>query len=133
MLEQVALSTAGSRNGPIRVPRGTATVRPVLNLLEQRRVPSVDCGWPSGCSSVLRGLEDSAALAWYRQQGFHEQFRYLHVYKNGEESAAGFTALSPLSAPVLVFCHAQIEYEAEVRSRFDRVYICTQFLREVSR
>jgi len=36
--------------------------------------------------------EDHAALGWYQQQGFREQYRYLHVYKNGDGTDAGFTA-----------------------------------------
>lgn len=52
------------------------------------------------------------------------------MYKNGDD-AAGFSAPSPRSAVVLAFCHAQLEHEAEVRSRYERVYVCTQFLRAV--
>ena len=77
--------------------------------------------------------EDHAALGWYQQQGFREQYRYLHVYKNGDGTDAGFTAPPPLAPPVLAFCHASLEHETELRSRFDRVYVCRQFLREVSR
>lgn len=76
--------------------------------------------------------EDDAALSWYRQQGFREQYRYLHVYKNIDGPAAGFAAPPPLAPPMLAFCHARLEHETELRSRFHRVYICRQFLREVS-
>ena len=77
--------------------------------------------------------EDHAALNWYQLQGFREAYRYLHVYKNGDSTDAGFTAPPPLAPPLLAFCHASIEHENELRSQFDRVYVCRQFLREVSR
>ncbi len=77
--------------------------------------------------------EDPSALGWYRRRGFGERYRYLHVYKNGDGSTAGFTAPQPLTVVVHAFCHAQIQDEAELRSKFDRVYVCTQFLHEVRR
>ena len=77
--------------------------------------------------------EDHAALNWYQLQGFREAYRYLHVYKNGDSTDAGFTAPPPLTPPLLAFSHASIEHENELRSQFDRVYVCRQFLREVSR
>jgi len=81
------------------------------------------------CSLDAWTREDPAALNWYAARGFTVQFEYLHVYKNGEESADGFVSPTPLSPPVLAFCHAPVEHEAELRSRYGRVYRCRQFLR----
>jgi ribosomal protein S18 acetylase RimI-like enzyme len=77
--------------------------------------------------------EDPSALSWYRQQGFIEEYQYLHVYKNSDGSNHEFTAPSPLFAVMHAYCHADLEHETVLRSRFDRVYVCTQFLRTVSR
>ncbi|HEY9290300.1 MAG TPA: GNAT family N-acetyltransferase [Microlunatus sp.] len=76
--------------------------------------------------------EDEAANRWYQSHGFHEHDRYLHVYKDWDESTDGITAPRPLSAPVTAFMHASIEHEAELRSRFRRVYICRQYLKIIS-
>lgn len=75
--------------------------------------------------------EDAQALAWYSGHGFSERYRYLHVYKGGSEPADDFTAPKPLTPPVIAFCHAAIEHEADLRARFARVYVCRQFLREL--
>lgn len=73
--------------------------------------------------------EDPQALAWYSGHGFTERYRYLHVYKGGSEPAEGFVSPTPLTPPVIAFCHAAIEHEADLRARFARVYVCRQFLR----
>ncbi|MFC8798663.1 GNAT family N-acetyltransferase [Promicromonospora sp. NPDC057138] len=75
--------------------------------------------------------EDRAANAWYRRCGFTENFRYLHVYKDGDEPAEGFTTPRGLSAPVNAFMHADIALEAELRKRFARIYVCRQYLRRL--
>ena len=77
--------------------------------------------------------EDPPALSWYRQNGFEQRCQYLHVYKNDDTSTAGFGAPSPLTAVVRAFCHAELEHEGILRSRFDRVYLCIQYVRKVSR
>ena len=76
--------------------------------------------------------EDPSALNWYRRQGFREHYQYLHVYNTSDNPSSEFTAPSPL-AVIHAFCHARLEHETVLRSRFDRVYVCTQFLRKVSR
>ena len=68
--------------------------------------------------------EDEEALAWYRSAGFTESDHYLHVHKNWDEPAEGFTSPDGLSAPVMAFCHARIEDEAALRERYARVYVC---------
>jgi hypothetical protein len=52
------------------------------------------------------------------------------VYKGPDDLGDGFSGPEPLSMPVLAFCHARIEHEAEVRARFQRVYICRRLVRE---
>lgn len=75
--------------------------------------------------------EDAAANAWYRRSGFQENFRYLHVYKQSDESAEGFTTPHGLSAPVTAFLHADISRHEEMRARFARVHVCRQYLRHL--
>lgn len=76
--------------------------------------------------------EDESALRWYSANGFTEAYRYLHVYKGYDEPDDGFTSPPPLSSPVMAFCHAPIELEADLRARYQRVYICRQFVLAVS-
>jgi GNAT superfamily N-acetyltransferase len=73
--------------------------------------------------------EDPATLSWYRSRGFAESEHYLHVYKGWQESDDGWTSPSPLARPVMAFCHAKLEHEAELRERFARVYVCRRFSR----
>ena len=75
--------------------------------------------------------EDEAANAWYLGSGFVENFRYLHVYKDGDDPADGFTTPDGLSAPVIAFMHADIAREAEMRARFTRVHVCRQYRRHL--
>ncbi|GAA2232088.1 GNAT family N-acetyltransferase [Promicromonospora sukumoe] len=75
--------------------------------------------------------EDIAANAWYLRAGFTEDFRYLHVYKDGDEPTDGFAAPVGLSVPVIAFMHADISHEAEMRARYSRVYVCRQYLRRL--
>lgn len=76
--------------------------------------------------------EDAPALSWYRARGFEESDHYLHVYKGWDEPDEGWGSPAGLSAPVTAFCHAAIEDEAAIRSRFSRVYICRRFSRSVA-
>lgn len=75
--------------------------------------------------------EMEASNAWYRQNGFVENYQYLHVYKDWDENSAGFQSPPGLSAPTRAFMHAAIEDEAELRSRFRRVYVCRQYLKRL--
>ncbi|WP_375426675.1 GNAT family N-acetyltransferase [uncultured Friedmanniella sp.] len=76
--------------------------------------------------------EDAGALAWYRSQRFEQRHQYLHVYQGWDEPTEGFGVPAPLSGPVTAFCHAPLSAEAELRARFARVYVCTQFLRPLA-
>jgi hypothetical protein len=90
-------------------------------MLKDRRVTSLDA-WTR---------EDVAANAWYQRHGLAEEFRYLHVYKDWDWAAEGFTSPPGLSSPVRDFAHAEIEYEADLRARFRRVYVCRQCKRSL--
>ena len=73
-----------------------------------------------------------ATLAFYEHNGFHVVHRYLHVYPNTYVEAlpdgleAHVMAATSVN-PVWFFGHADIEHEAELRSRFRRVYVCHGF------
>ncbi|WP_102158809.1 GNAT family N-acetyltransferase [Zhihengliuella halotolerans] len=71
--------------------------------------------------------EDEPALRWYASHGFVESEHYLHVYKSWEDSGDGWMAPAPLSVPVSAFSHAAMSDEADLRERFDRVYVCRRF------
>ncbi|HET7305442.1 MAG TPA: GNAT family N-acetyltransferase [Segeticoccus sp.] len=72
--------------------------------------------------------DDAAALTWYRQQGFTERFRYLHVYASTvQELAAAVDKRSPL-LPMTAFFHAAIEHEEQLRRQYARVHVCRQFV-----
>lgn len=75
--------------------------------------------------------EDVAANRWYQRTGFREQFRYLHVYLGYDEDKSGFTTPDGLQ-PVTAFMHGRIEDEPELRARFKRVYVCRQYLRDLT-
>ena len=75
--------------------------------------------------------ETVSANRWYQQSGFRENFRYLHVYLDSEDPGEGFItppAFSPLQS---AFLHSSIENEAEMRSRYKRVYVCRQYLMDL--
>lgn len=75
--------------------------------------------------------EDVAANSWYQRTGFREQFRYLHVYLGYDEDKSGFTTPDRLQ-PITAFMHGRIEDEPELRARFRRIYVCRQYLRDVT-
>lgn len=75
--------------------------------------------------------EDDAANRWYQENGFRERFRYLHVYLGYDEDKSGFTTPRRLE-PVTAFMHGRIEDEPELRARFRRVYVCRQYLRDLT-
>jgi len=76
--------------------------------------------------------EDQAANSWYRRNGFSETFQYLHVHLEDGDDAEGFTTPPGFSSPVRAFAHAGIEREQELRERFARVYVCRQYVRDLS-
>jgi ribosomal protein S18 acetylase RimI-like enzyme len=104
--------------------RGVASrlLAAALKQLAQRGARSVEA-WTR---------EDPAALSWYRRSGFRETTRYLHVYADayagdlGEDLVDSIRSASGLR-PVHVFAHAPIDREAELRNRFDRVYVCRRY------
>lgn len=78
--------------------------------------------------------EDPDTLAWYRSRGFTESDHYLHVYKSWQEPAGeGWSSPAPLSLPLTAYCQSSMEHEAQVRSTFERVYVCRRFSQPVTR
>lgn len=75
--------------------------------------------------------EDPTANAWYRRMGFVEHDRYLHVHLADGDDAEGFMTPPGFSGLVSAFVHVGIDREAEVRSRFARVYVCRQYQRDL--
>jgi ribosomal protein S18 acetylase RimI-like enzyme len=71
---------------------------------------------------------DPAALKWYARNGFVETSRYLHVHASADEVGTVVTARHGL-VPAGAFLHARIEREAELRQRFERVYVCRRMVR----
>lgn len=99
----------------------TALLQRALALLAEREVATLEA-WTR---------EDESANAWYRRNGFAETFRYLHVHLGDDDDATGFETPQGCSRPVTAFVHAPIEREAELRDRFNRVYICRRYVRNV--
>jgi GNAT superfamily N-acetyltransferase len=78
--------------------------------------------------------DDESTLRWYRSRGFAESDHYLHVYADcyaqpGEPTDAA--QCGPEFDLIKVFLHADLELEAEMRSRFTRVHVCRRFARPV--
>lgn len=74
--------------------------------------------------------EDEPALRWYALSGFVETERYLHVHASAHEVTTALSARHGL-VPAGAFLHARIEREAELRQRFERVYVCRRLVREL--
>jgi ribosomal protein S18 acetylase RimI-like enzyme len=78
--------------------------------------------------------DDEATLRWYRARGFTESDHYLHVYANyyanADEPAQAVEA-RPGLFPIKVFVHAELEQEAEIRQKFQRVHVCRRFAQPI--
>jgi N-acetylglutamate synthase-like GNAT family acetyltransferase len=79
--------------------------------------------------------DDEPTLRWYRSRGFAESDHYLHVYADcyaqpGESADA--VQGSPEFDVIKVFLHADLDHEAEMRTRFTRVHVCRRFSRPVT-
>lgn len=75
--------------------------------------------------------EDAVANRWYRSRGFAENQRYLHVYKDWDDSRNGFAVPDGLTGPITAFLHAPITEEARLRATYRRVYVCRQYIKPV--
>lgn len=96
----------------------TALLRRALDELSGRKIETLDA-WTR---------DDQAANDWYARHGFHEQFRYLHVYATNDAEADRITAPSGLKT-MAAFMHARIEDEERLRAEYARVHVCRQYLR----
>jgi ribosomal protein S18 acetylase RimI-like enzyme len=79
--------------------------------------------------------DDEATLRWYRARGFAESDHYLHVYANhyanAGEPAEAVEARHDMF-PIKVFLHADLEQEAEMRQKFQRVHVCRRFAQPIA-
>lgn len=98
---------------------GTALLRTAETGLRTHAVTSLDA-WTR---------EDIAANRWYVRSGFRESFSYIHVHKVGADDAAGFETPMGLGKPLTALMHAPREWEAALRRRFRRVYVCRQYVK----
>lgn len=75
--------------------------------------------------------DDEATLRWYRSRGFAESEHYLHVYANyytdSTEPGRAVESTRPELKPIIVFSHANLEAEQELRRQFARVHVCRRF------
>lgn len=73
---------------------------------------------------------DVGANDWYRQSGFSENFRYLHVYKSAADEVV-LEAPEGVDRVVSAFMQAPISAEAAMRERYSRVHVCRQYVRSL--
>jgi GNAT superfamily N-acetyltransferase len=75
--------------------------------------------------------DDADTLAWYRSMGFAESDHYLHVYAfyytDPAEPDRAIAGRRPGLRPMLVFAHAQLADEEQLRGEFARVHIDRRF------
>lgn len=78
--------------------------------------------------------EDQESNDWYQAMDFIERYRYLHVYRSDEagDPRDGFETPTGLSAPIIAMMHAPIELESEMRARYERVYVCRQYVLDLA-
>ena len=71
--------------------------------------------------------DDAQTLAWYRSMGFAESDHYLHVYAfhytDPAEPGRAITEPRPGLRPMLVFGHASLADEDQLRGEFARVHV----------
>ena len=78
--------------------------------------------------------DDEATLRWYRARGFTESDHYLHVYANyyaNADEPAEAVEPRPGLLPIKIFLHADLEQEAEMRQKFQRVHVCRRFAQTI--
>jgi ribosomal protein S18 acetylase RimI-like enzyme len=77
--------------------------------------------------------DDADTLRWYRAMGFAESDHYLHVYANyytaPEEPDRAVAGPRPGLRPMMMFLHAKLAEEEQLRREFSRVHICRRFSR----
>ncbi|WP_037606080.1 GNAT family N-acetyltransferase [Streptacidiphilus rugosus] len=75
--------------------------------------------------------DDAGTLAWYRSMGFAESDHYLHVYAfhytDPAEPGLAIAQPRPRIRPMLVFGHAPLADEDQLRSEFARVHVDRRF------
>jgi N-acetylglutamate synthase-like GNAT family acetyltransferase len=79
--------------------------------------------------------DDADTLRWYQAMGFAESDHYLHVYANyytvPEEPDRAIANRRPGLRPVMMFLHAQLAEEEQLRREFSRVHVCRRFAQTI--
>lgn len=75
--------------------------------------------------------DDVDTLRWYQAMGFTESDHYLHVYANHytapEEPDRAVASRRPGLRPIMMFLHAKLAEEEQMRREFSRVHVCRRF------
>jgi ribosomal protein S18 acetylase RimI-like enzyme len=79
--------------------------------------------------------DDPDTLRWYRAMGFTESDHYLHVYANfyADREEPGCAIGSPRAGlrPLMLFLHAKLNEEHQLRREFTRVHVCRRFAKDL--
>lgn len=75
--------------------------------------------------------ETPSANRWYQAAGFRENYRYLHVYVDGDDPTDAFITPPGMSALQGGFLHSALENEAAMRGTYKRVYTCRQYMMDL--
>jgi len=77
--------------------------------------------------------DDADTIRWYQAMGFAESDHYLHVYANyytaPEEPDRAVASPRPGLRPMMMFLHAKLAEEEQLRREFSRVHVCRRFAR----
>ena len=75
--------------------------------------------------------DDPDTLRWYRAMGFTESEHDLHVYANfytdREEPERAVSSPRAGLRPIMLFLHAKLAEERQMRNEFARVHVCRRF------
>ncbi|MFC1438946.1 GNAT family N-acetyltransferase [Streptacidiphilus sp. N1-10] len=91
-----------------------------------------DWGGSIGATTLDAWTRDDAdTLAWYRSMGFAESDHYLHVYAfyytDPAEPGRAIAEPRPGLRPIMVFGHAPLADEEQLRAEFARVHVDRRF------
>lgn len=79
--------------------------------------------------------DDPDTLRWYRAMGFAESDHYLHVYANfytnREEPDRAISSPRPGLRPLMLFLHAKLHEEQQMRNEFTRVHVCRRYTKKI--
>lgn len=75
--------------------------------------------------------EDPGTLAWYKAEGFVHQFRYLHVDASSPDEMVVAAGTQLGLMPRNGHFHAWEQEEVSLRAKFERVYGCNRFMKQL--